>query len=379
MSPLTATRLAAADASVTVASNAPAVTDWCRRYFGPWWNAAPTTPHCPGDAEPVRADVDPDAYADLACAVTSGDHREVSYARAPALLAAPTPAGAITAVCPQRRLAYQREPATGSFTILGDEPEQVAMAAARIARDTVRGALLGSGWTLVHASAAAGKDGRTVLAFGSKGAGKTTVAVLLAAAGWSLLANDRAFTRADPDGGLRLLPWPAAAAVGLGLMNALGWSTIARQRLQAGQRLHPTQDQRVTDALLSARAEPLREPGSGRELKAQVWPEQFDSWFGLRLATTGRAAAALFPRIAPATTPHASSITRALRDSDFMTGATEDRYPDIFGLTQGGAGSPEARDQTTRRLAELPGHSVILGHDTAANTQLLTTRLKDLT
>ncbi|GAA1274457.1 hypothetical protein GCM10009579_36760 [Streptomyces javensis] len=39
MSSPTATRLHAADASVTVVSNTVFVTDWARRYFGPWWNA----------------------------------------------------------------------------------------------------------------------------------------------------------------------------------------------------------------------------------------------------------------------------------------------------------------------------------------------------
>ncbi|MEI5527407.1 hypothetical protein WB401_36370 [Streptomyces brasiliscabiei] len=40
----TATRLQAADASVTVLSNTPFVTDWARRYFGSWWNAFDAPP-----------------------------------------------------------------------------------------------------------------------------------------------------------------------------------------------------------------------------------------------------------------------------------------------------------------------------------------------
>ena len=101
------------------------------------------------------------------------------------------------------------------------------------------------------------------------------------------------------------------------------------------QRVHPTQDQRVTDALLSDCREPLWETGKKRELKAQIFPDQFADWFGLTLATCGQAGAMLFPRIEPGAVPAVADGRRALGDHDFMSGATEDRYPDIFGLPQG--------------------------------------------
>lgn len=44
---------------------------------------------------------------------------------------------------------------------------------------------------------------------------------------------------ADGAGHVQVLPCPAAAAIGLGLLDALGWHDIARQRLDAGQTLQP--------------------------------------------------------------------------------------------------------------------------------------------
>ncbi|MGA4840996.1 hypothetical protein [Streptomyces sp. G45] len=40
-------------------------------------------------------------------------------------------------------------------------------------------------------------------------------------AGWRLLADDRVLVRPDGDG-VRVLPWPSAAAIGVGLLDALG-------------------------------------------------------------------------------------------------------------------------------------------------------------
>jgi hypothetical protein len=64
---------------------------------------------------------------------------------------------------------------------------------------------------------------------------------------------------------------------------------------------------------------------------------------------------------------------RCLGEADFMSGATEDRYPDVFGLlgTDGG-GAAGARREVARRLAELPQHRVVLGHDLVANGHFLT-------
>ncbi|MEU4969116.1 phosphoenolpyruvate carboxykinase (ATP) [Streptomyces smyrnaeus] len=370
-SPTTAVRLTAAHASVTVQSNTPSVTDWSRRYFGPWWNAVEPPAEDAGVGPVVTAHLDETACDDLAAHVTTSPHEETTYAKARLLLTRDA-VGTVTAVSPAEGLAYHSEPAAGRLTLTGRSPQPLALATARIAREMVRADLLRDGWTLLHASAAV-RHGHAVLAFGSKGAGKTTTALLLAGRGAQLLANDRVFIK--PVGAqLHVLPWPSAAAVGLGLLDALGLYDIVRDRLLAGEKLHPTQHDDVTEALLAGRREPLWEPGGKRERKVQIFPDQFTSWFGMNLATGGHAAAMLFPRIDPAATPALVDGARTLAEEDFMSGATEDRYPDHFGLAHGisGGGSDLARTTVADRLAALPHHQIVLGHDTQANADFLT-------
>ncbi|MCC3775469.1 hypothetical protein [Streptomyces sp. UNOB3_S3] len=107
----------------------------------------------------------------------------------------------------------------------------------------------------LHASAVV-RDGQAVLTLGDKGAGKTTAGLLLARAGWQLLANDRVFIRPE-DGRLRVLPWPSAAAIGLGLLDALGWYDQVRERVQRGEQLRPSYRSR-------------RSQGGGRRLAERV-------------------------------------------------------------------------------------------------------------
>ncbi|WP_327315904.1 hypothetical protein [Streptomyces sp. NBC_01235] len=366
-----ATRLEAAAAAVTVVSADQAVTDWSARYFGPWWNAVdvPSESIC---ASPlVHGVVSPEQYAEAALTVTQSPHTSTTYAKAQTLVARDTAEGVIRAVSPQEGLAYRSEPGSARLTVYGCATEPVATATARLAREVMRGVLLRSGWSVLHASAVV-QDGRVVLTFGRKGAGKTTTALALANQdGWELLANDRVFVRPGESGGVDVLPWPSAAAVGLGLLDALHWFDIARERLRSGEALHPTQDQRVTDALLVGCREPLWE--SGRELKAQVFPDQFGRWFGLRLATGGGAAALLFPRVEAEAVPATAGGGRSLGEHDFMSGETEDRYPDLFEVARvDGGGTAESRQEVMRRLALLPHHSVVLGHDIAANAGFLT-------
>jgi hypothetical protein len=366
-----AVRLESAGADVTVVSAERAVTDWSARYFGPWWKAAELDARdvCAGPL--VLAEVDPGRYADESLTVTQNPHRSVGYAKARLLVAEDREAGVIRAVSPEDALAYRSEPGAGSLLIFGCDTEPVATATARLAREVMRGILLRDGWAVLHASAVIAEDGRTVLTFGRKGAGKTTTALALAArTGCGLLANDRVFVRPNDRGGVDVLPWPSAAALGLGLLDALGWFEICRERLEAGEALHPTQDGRVTEALLAGRREPLWE--GGKELKVQVFPDQFPGWFGVPLATEGQAAALVFPRIEAGAAPAEEDEPRALGDGDFMSGATEDRYPDVFGLLGvDGGGTEEARHEVAHRLAELPHHAVVLGHDVGANGDFL--------
>jgi hypothetical protein len=368
--PTTATRISAADATATVISETAAVTDWATRYFGDWWNATPTEPESTRTGPVVIAEVDPDRYAESATRLTGSPHTATVYAKAATLLAHDDD-GSILAVSPGERLAYLSEPDSERLTITGCDTEAVAVATARLAREAVRGVLLRSGWTLLHASAAV-HEGRVVLAFGSKGSGKTTTALLLARGkGWELLANDRVFVRPDSTGGVQVLPWPSAAALGLGLLDALGLYDVVRDRLKAGEKLHPTQDQRVTDALLNGSRTPLWS-SSGKELKVQVFPDQFNAWFGLNLATSGRASMLLFPSMLPVAVPALADEDRSLTEEDFMSGTTEDRYPDIFRLARvDGGGRADDRARVVGLLSGLPRHSIVLGHDTETAADFL--------
>ncbi|WP_031511381.1 hypothetical protein [Streptomyces megasporus] len=366
----TAMRLHAGPATATV-TGPPAVVDWVSRYVTPWWHTTKVTPGATGsDGEPrIEAAVDPDRYTEAAGRLAATRNEEVSYARSPMLLTRHTD-GTTLAVSPAQQLSYRSDPATGRLDIVGAGEETVATATARLAREAVRGVLLRSGWVILHASAAV-HGNRAALAFGGKGAGKTTLAFTLARTGnWSLLANDRVFARVEKNGRVRVLPWPAAAAVGLGLLDALGWYETVRGRLAAGERLHPTVDPRVTAALAAGRREPLWE--GRRELKAQVWPHQLADWFGLDLIDGAEATALLFPTFTSDAAPARIAGGRELGESDFMAGVTEDRYPDVLDLVRvpiGGAA--RARTAVTETLHRLPRHEVTLTHNTTATAKML--------
>jgi len=375
----TAIRVHAGPVIATVAGPA-AVTKWVGRYFTPWWNTVevpPVTDEKFGGPW-VEATVESGQYTELAESLTAAHDQETLYARTPMFLRHGKD-GTISAVSPSQRLAYLSDPACGLLEIIGCDEEAVATATARLAREAVRGLLLRSGWVILHASAAATPRGEVVLSFGGKGAGKSTTAFTLARTGrWSLLANDRVFARPLDDGRVQVLPWPSAAGVGLGLLDTLGWYDIVRERLEAGESLHPTQDARVTEALLAGRREPLWD--GARELKAQVWPHQFADWFGLDLAGSGELAAVLFPAVGPDAVPgSAPELTRALTEDDFMAGATEDRYPDVLGLVRVPVGGTDtARAGVAAAVARVPHHGVALSYDPQANTAFLDDFLKKL-
>ncbi|WP_312847391.1 hypothetical protein [Streptomyces sp. WAC07149] len=366
----TAIRIHAADAAVTVISNDSSVTQWSGRYFGDWWNATAAEPTEESSGFVVLSDVDPKAYAAVARQVTSRKHEETEYARLP-LLVSEDRDGTIRAFSSSDKLAYISEPHAGRLTILGTDAQALAVATARLAREVVRGLLLRDGWTLLHASAAVIDEG-AVLTFGSKGSGKSTVAMILARQkGAELLANDRVFIRRDESGQLQVLPWPSAAALGLGLLDALNLYDIVRERVQAGEELHPTQDQRVTDALAAGQREPLWAP-NGKEMKVQLHPDQFPAWFGIPLSAGARASALVFPSIVPDAAPALADQARVLTEADFMTGETEDRYPDVFRLIQvDGGGREQDRARVLAYLDGLPQHTVVLGHDIEASGQFL--------
>ncbi|MFE7276125.1 hypothetical protein [Streptomyces sp. NPDC057623] len=376
--PLTATRIAADTATVTVASQMEEIAEWSRRYFGDWWNATtaktPTEGGIAGDGGGlVLADLDPGRVDDVHTLVRDYGFDETVYANARTLVSRQD--GVTYAVQPDERLAYQAD--GRRLVIVGEHPEPVAVAAARLARELVRAQLLADGWTVLHASAAV-KDGRTVLTLGDKGAGKTTTALLLARQGWGLLANDRVFARAEEDGTVRVLPWPSAAAIGLGLLEATGLYHQVRERVLAGEQLHPTQHPTVTQALNDGRREPIwRENGDRKELKPQFFPDQLGTWLGLTLVTEATAAGLLFPTVNPEASPAILEDDRALTEGDVFSTTTEDRYPDIFRLIP--ATAPDNTADLVEQLGQLPHRSLMLTHDTDANSALLAKTADDIT
>ncbi|MFC8900793.1 phosphoenolpyruvate carboxykinase (ATP) [Streptomyces cinereoruber] len=365
MTDRTAIRIATADGqAVTVTSRSAAVTDWATQYFGSWWNAAPAEPPISGAL--VSADIDTSAYEDMAASVFvhGSEPDKTDYAGSP-MLHARHGDGGVVAVQTEERLAYRWEPSFRRMRIAGSDETGVATAASRLAREVVRGMLLVEGWQILHASAVTRTDGATLLVLGDKGAGKTTTAFLLARAGWRLLANDRVFVRPE-DGHVRVLPWPSAAACGFGLLDALGLFDPVAERLRGGQQMHPTQGRRVTDALLAGRREPLWK-ANGKEMKPRFFPDQLHTWLGMALATEGRAAGLLFPRIVASSGPRLVGEPRRLSEVDFLTSDTEDRYPDVFGLLPMTGGSAAL----VSGLSALPHQALALGRDTGSNAALL--------
>ncbi|MET9809170.1 hypothetical protein [Streptomyces halstedii] len=369
---ITATRLEAAAAAVTVLSNRLKVTDWALRYFGPWWNATTVDAAvCSGAV--VIADVKPEDYEEITLLVHDGrPTEEVDYAKHPLLVA--QDGQDIIATSPDEGIAYRGTPSSDRLVLAGTDVRPLALAAARIAREAIRGQLLRDGWAVLHSSAVVRPDdGATLLTFGDKGAGKTTTALLLASHGWQLLSNDRVLVRSTGERDVEVVPWPSAAALGLGLLHSLGWDHKAREHLRSGGSFHPTQHESVTKALLAGDHTPLWE-NAKRERKVQVFPDQFPDLFGVPLATGGRAAGLLFPQVDADAAPDIADGARTLGEADFMSGATEDRYPDVFGQARGvdGGGRESARAEVAARLAELPHRAVQLSHDVRASAAVLT-------
>ncbi|MFD8993460.1 hypothetical protein [Streptomyces abikoensis] len=66
----------------------------------------------------------------------------------------------IFAAQPEDKTAYKAEPG-GPLHVYGCEDDPVALAAARLVREVVRGRLLADGWSILHASAVV-RDGQAV-------------------------------------------------------------------------------------------------------------------------------------------------------------------------------------------------------------------------
>ncbi|MFD0367675.1 hypothetical protein [Streptomyces sp. NPDC127114] len=357
-----AVRITTADGqAVTVTSMTDTVPAWATRYLGGWWSAEPTTEI---DGPTVSADLDEAELLALADVVEQGDAETVEYAGAELLVV--RNGGLVTAVQEDRSLAYRWDEDWRLLRIVGTDETDIATAAARLARELIRAQLLADGWSILHASAVTDADGATILTLGDKGAGKTTTGLTLARAGWQLLANDRIFARVDEHGVVQVLPWPSAAAFGFGLLDAFDLFETVRTRLASGEQMHPTQHQKVTDALLAGRREPLWK-ANGKELKPQFWPDQLTTWLSMPLATEGYAVGILYPQITAGTAPRLTENSRGVQRGDFFTAVTEDRYPDIFGLLS----TPGDHTSLRAHLDALSHQGLVMSHDPAANAAIL--------
>jgi Isopentenyl transferase len=360
----TVLRVQVANLTAHIVANEPTVTDWAHRYFGSWWQAEPTAELRNRADVQVYANVDADRYREVTEVVNKFGYETISYARKDLYIAHTGPA---LVAYSADQVAYTI--ADGQIVIVGLDAGRVASASCRLAREALRGALARDGWVLLHASAAVDDD-RAYLAFGRKAAGKTSTVVQIAQTnGWAVLANDRVFARPSADGDVEVLPWPAAAAIGLGLLDAAGWySAVADAR----DKLHSSTTATVLKALAQGSREPLRD--AEREHKAQLFPDQITSLLGLPLATNGRVAAVLLPTITPDAVPAVEPGGREVGMDDVFHSDIEDRYPNVFKLRE-----PEpvsARNAVFRALNSLPRATVILGHDIVANAAALTSLLQ---
>jgi hypothetical protein len=178
-----------------------------------------------------------------------------------------------------------------------------------------------------------------------------------------------------------VLPWPAAVAVGMGLLAKLNLFDVIRARVRAGESLHNITSPLVTEAILQGRPAPLYD-GDGRELKAQIMPQQLTDWFGIQHARRGQVALLFHPTLRsdiPPTVEPASTGRPAVGDRDFFW-PTDELFPDFLELAM--ASRPERRHtyaEAQEAVGGLPCAAGSLSHDLAANVRVLDRLVSQLT
>ncbi|MFJ2705242.1 hypothetical protein ACIO3R_18815 [Streptomyces sp. NPDC087428] len=75
----------------------------------------------------------------------------------------------------------------------------------------------------------------------------------------------------------------------------------------------------------------------------------------------------LFPEIVPGAVPALTTAAQGVADADFFGSATEDRYPDVFGLLP----AETSTKDLAGRLARLPHQALTMNRDPEASTAVL--------
>ncbi|WNI19967.1 hypothetical protein [Actinacidiphila sp. ITFR-21] len=323
------------------------------RLFTPWWDCAPQSGAQPAAHIGVHVSERLHGQAVDAFRTAAARPRTGRYAGSP-LVATAGADGTVHALAPDAGVAYRS--AGGSVTVVGRDRDRVVAASFQVAADLVQGLMESQGYTLLRASSAV-HGGQAVLGLGGPGpdrSGRAAAALLLAARHrFGLQATDQVFARAEADGTVSTRPRTGPIALGLGLLDALGWYGTVRERLAGGEALHPGTDRHVAVALAAGRRTPLFGPAGERT--ARLWPDQVFSWFGLVPAHAATAAAVAFPAADPTVAP-AFTGRRAVTDGDLLLPAPDGEDP--LGLRPlHPAARRTAADRLLAALNRLPHHT----------------------
>ena len=313
--------------------------------------------------------VDPEGYRQVVSFVAADAEPTTTFIRVPGFRRIVD--GVVYAHCPERRVAYVHNPVDGTIRVVGPDESQVKLDTARIARMLVTNELEQRGWVVLHAACVIGPEGG-VLVIGNKGAGKTTLSLILSSLGTrALLANDRCLVRTDGNV-VQALPWPGSVSIGFGLLTGLGWAELAARSIRNGAEQHPFQHSDVA-ALLAAGSFTPRFGEDGRELKFEVMVPQLAECFGIDVATEGKIGRVYFPQItSQAPRGPARSVRQHESFTEHVLFGPASGYPNFLELTP--VLPPEQRAATAellRALGDLPAYEVALSLDAARNRSAL--------
>ncbi|MFC9331443.1 hypothetical protein [Kitasatospora sp. NPDC057015] len=207
-----------------------AATAYVRSLFtpaSPLWNPSPAT--TAGPAATMRCLTLP--YAQVAALAKRVRHRATG-SPSPVLMHVHAPAawhqlspGPVLLTDPGVGIAPQvivRHP--DGYTVITCDDTDATMNAARHLREIGYRRAEDDGWVCLHASAAT-LDGRGILIVGDSGAGKSSLALALAAAqGGAFLSNDRTMITTESDAAPRAVAMPGPIRLNGGTLQALGFA-----------------------------------------------------------------------------------------------------------------------------------------------------------